>query len=153
MELVEIRNKVEAYYKVDISLKSRAKQFSNARRMYCYIARENKHKFQETGDLINRPHDVVLYHNKIAKSWIKSRDTQFLKELKDVFDIEPSGTYRERRLKKLHAKFDDALLKIPSRLHIDILEMIDLRIKASKWKGEDSLKLYVAKDSEMVGVY
>ena len=153
MELTEIRDKTEDYYGVDMSLKSRAKLFSNARKMYCYMARLNKHKLQIIGDLINRPHDVVIYHNKIAKSWVKSRDTQFLKDINEVFNIEAGGTSKERRLKKLHYRYDKVLLNIPNELHNDIIEMIELRVKASKWKQKDTLKLYVAKDSEMIGVY
>lgn len=153
MELIEIKNKIEDYYGVDMSVKNRAKQFSNARKMYCYIARKNKYKFQETGDLISRPHDVVLYHNKIAKSWVANRDIQFLKELKEVFEIEVGGTLKERQLKKLHSKFDDVLLTIPKNLQDDVIEMIEARVKATEWKQKDTLKLYIGKDTEMVGVY
>ena len=153
MELIEIRQRVEDYYGVDVSVKCREKQFSNARKMYSYVSRLNKHKFIPIGELIGMPHDVILYHDKIAKSWIKSNDIQFAKELKEAFDINAIGTPRERKLKKLHSKFDDVLLTIPKNLQDDIVEMINTRVKASKWKGDDNLKLYVAKDSEIVGVY
>ena len=153
MELIEIRQRVEDYYGVDVSVKCREKQFSNARKMYSYVSRLNKHKFIPIGELIGMPHDVILYHDKIAKSWIKSNDIQFAKELKEAFDINAIGTPRERKLNKLHSKFDEVLLTIPKDLHNDIIEMIELRVKASKWRQKDTLKLYVAKDSEMVGVY
>ena len=88
MELIEIRQRVEDYYGVDVSVKCREKQFSNARKMYSYVARLNKHKFIPIGELIGMPHDVILYHDKIAKSWIKSNDIQFAKELKEHLERE-----------------------------------------------------------------
>ena len=153
MELIEIRKNVEDYYGVDISVKCREKHYSNARKMYSYVARLNKHKFIPIGDLIGMPHDVILYHNKIAKSWIKSNDIQFAKELKEAFDINAIGTPRERKLRKLYSKFDDVLLTIPKNLQDDIIEMIEVRVKATKWKHKDTLKLYVGEDTEMLGTF
>lgn len=153
MELIEIRQRVEDYYGVDVSVKCREKQFSNARKMYSYVSRLNKHKFIPIGELIGMPHDVILYHDKVAKSWIKSNDIQFAKELKEAFGINAIGTPRERKLKKLHSKFDDVLLTIPKNLQDDIIEMIEARVKATEWKQKNTLKLYVGKDTEMVGVY
>ena len=153
MELIEIRQRVEDYYGVDVSIKCREKQFSNARKMYSYVARLNKHKFIPIGELIGMPHDVILYHDKVAKSWIKSNDKQFIKELKEAFEIKVIGSPLEIKLNKLHSKFDDVLLTVPKNLQDDIIEMIEARVKATEWKQKDTLKLYVAKDSEMVGVY
>ena len=153
MELIEIRQRVEDYYGVDVSVKCREKHYSNARKMYSYVARLNKHKFIPIGELIGMPHDVILYHDKIAKSWIKSNDIQFAKELKEAFDINAIGTPRERKLRKLHSKFDEVLLTIPKNLQDDIIEMIEARVKATEWKQKDTLKLYVGEDTEMVGIF
>ena len=104
-------------------------------------------------ELIGMPHDVILCHDKIAKSWIKSNDIQFAKELKEAFDINAIGTPRERKLRKLHSKFDEVLLTIPKNLQDDIIEMIEARVKATEWKQKDTLKLYVGEDTEMVGIF
>ena len=153
MELIEIRQRVEDYYGVDVSVKCREKQFSNARKMYSYVARLNKHKFIPIGELIGMPHDVILYHDKVAKSWIKSNDKQFIKELKEAFEIKVIGSPLEIKLNKLHSKFDDVLLTIPKNLQDDIIEMIEARVKATEWKQKDTLKLYVGEDTEMVGIF
>ena len=153
MELIEIRQRVEDYYGVDVSIKCREKQFSNARKMYSYVARLNKHKFIPIGELIGMPHDVILYHDKVAKSWIKSNDKQFIKELKEAFEIKVIGSPLEIKLNKLHSKFDDVLLTIPKNLQDDIIEMIEARVKATEWKQKDTLKLYVGEDTEMVGIF
>ena len=153
MELIEIRQRVEDYYGVDVSVKCREKQFSNARKMYSYVSRLNKHKFIPIGELIGMPHDVILYHDKVAKSWIKSNDKQFIKELKEAFEIKVIGSPLEIKLNKLHSKFDDVLLTIPKNLQDDIIEMIEARVKATEWKQKDTLKLYVGEDTEMVGIF
>ena len=153
MELIEIRQRVEDYYGVDVSIKCREKQFSNARKMYSYVARLNKHKFIPIGELIGMPHDVILYHDKVAKSWIKSNDKQFIKELKEAFEIKVIGSPLEIKLNKLHSKFDDVLLTVPKNLQDDIIEMIEARVKATEWKQKDTLKLYVGEDTEMVGIF
>jgi hypothetical protein len=153
MELVEIRNNVEDYYGVDISVKNRRKEYSNARKMYSYVSRLNKHKFVPIGELIGQPHDVILYHDKVARSWIKSKDPQFLRELKDVFELKVKGDPEEIKLEKLHSKFDKTLMTIPLNLQDDILEMIETRVKASEWKHKDTLKLYIGLDTEMLGTF
>ena len=153
MELIEIRKNVEDYYGVDISVKNRRKEYSNARKMYSYVSRLNKHKFVPIGELIGQPHDVILYHDKVARSWIKSKDPQFLRELKDVFELKVKGDPEDIKLEKLHSKFDKALMTIPLNLQDDILEMIETRVKASEWKHKDTLKLYIGLDTEMSGIF
>ena len=153
MELIEIRKNVEDYYGVDISVKCREKHYSDARRMYSYVSRLNKHKFIPIGELIGQTHDAILYHDKKAKGWVESRDKKFLQELKDVFEMKIKEDPEAIKLEKLHSKFNKALMTIPLYLQDDILEMIELRVKASKWKNKDTLKLYIGLDTEMSGTF
>ena len=44
-------------------------------------------------------------------------------------------------------------MTIPLNLQDDILEMIEIRVKASKWKHKDTLKLYIGLDTEMPGAF
>jgi hypothetical protein len=51
-----------------------------------------------------------------------------------VFDIVEKGNKEAKRLDRLRVAYDDLLLSIPDGMHDEIMETINLKIKARKWK-------------------
>tara|TARA_R110000822_G_scaffold310489_2_gene443459 strand:+ start:357 stop:839 length:483 start_codon:yes stop_codon:yes gene_type:complete len=144
MELYEIKNKVEEYYGLDISCKNRGKEYSDARRLFVFMARSmqfngssKKFIYQDIGDMINRGHDSCLYHYRIALQWFKSRDKEFNRDLFLIFGIESFEDRESLRLDRLRIAFDDILLSIPDGMHEEIMQTIKLKVKSTQWKHED----------------
>ena len=142
MELEEIKFKVDAYYGVDISAKSRDKTHSDARKLFVFMARKRefngskrKYIYQEIGNLINRNHDTIIYHYEVANQWFEAGDHEFKRDLFAVFDIVESGNKEAKRLDRLRVAYDDILLSIPEGMHDEIMETINLKIKARNWKS------------------
>lgn len=142
MELEEIKFKVDTYYSVDIACRNRDKIHSNARKLFLFMARrmdfngsKRKYIYQEIGNLINRNHDTCIYHYEVANQWFEAGDHEFKRDLLAVFDIVEEGNKETKRLDRLRLAYDDLLLSIPDGMHDEIMETINLKIKAKSWNS------------------
>ena len=146
MELIEIKNKVENYYAIDMSDRNNGKRHSDARKLYVFMARNLKYNgrkdkivYQDIGDLIGRKHETCIYHNKVANQWFDAGDHEFRRDLFAVFGVMEKDDKEILRLDRLRLVYDDLLLSIPEGMHDEIMETIHLKIESRKWKSNTDL--------------
>lgn len=144
MELQEMRDKVNDYYGIDMSDKSRNKVHADARKLYIFMARrkryngkKHRYTYQDIGNQINKNHDTCLYHHNVSKQWFKSGDHAFRRDLFVVFDVKEKPPKETLRLDRVRLAYDDLLMSIPDGMHDEIMETIKLKISATKWKNND----------------
>lgn len=149
LNLEEIKEKIENHFNLDIAAKSRDEDHSNARRIFCYVARKNNYKFKEIGDSIGRAHEVALYHAKRVAQWIEYNDIKIKKDIKDIFDSDEGKLPKTKKLNLIHQHYDDLLMSIPAGMHQDVINMIKLKIESSSWQYEDKTKEFVFAGSDI----
>lgn len=62
MELRELKNVLSKEYKIDISKKTRKRDYVYARKVFFKIARGLNYTLENIGNELNTPHDLVIYH-------------------------------------------------------------------------------------------
>lgn len=149
MNISEVKSKIEDHFEVSIDKKNRDEKHSNARRIFCYVARKNGYTYQAIGDAMSRPHDVALYHVRKVTEWIKHNDLAIRKDIRDIFHVYEGKLPKEKKLSLIHSQYDDLLMSVPAGMHSDILEMIRLKIGSADWKYQDNTKVFTAKGTDM----
>tara|TARA_R100001244_G_scaffold128026_1_gene98850 strand:+ start:1462 stop:1929 length:468 start_codon:yes stop_codon:yes gene_type:complete len=150
MELRGIKEKINAFYNIDIAERSRKRNYSNARKLYCYMANKHNHSYTKTGALVGIGHDAVIYHSNLAKKWIEQGDKAFIKQVEDVFNYRLGKSSEERKLDRIHKAYDPLLLEVPIGLHREVLAKIKLMVMVHEMKeSENKTKVYIADDMDM----
>ena len=150
MELRDIKEKINAFYHLDITDRNRQRHYANARKLYCYMANKYNHSYIGAGRFIGIKHDAVIYHSNLAKKWIQQGDKDFIKQVEEVFNYKVGKTSNEKKLSQIHKVYDPLLLDIPAGLHKEILDKVKLMIKVHNMKqSKNELKEYVAKGMDM----
>ena len=62
MTLQQLKEELNKYYKFDISKRTRQREYSYARKVYCKLAREIGYTYQALGKEVGLKHDAALYH-------------------------------------------------------------------------------------------
>jgi len=146
----DIRATVEDYYGIDISKVTRKREYIDAKRIYCYVSRLNRHTLESTGELIGVGHDTVLHHERVARAWVKNNDGSFNPKVDLLFGL---STYKSKEalelakqsedFKELFKEYLPTLKQIPSNKSKDVLERLKMIIQGYEWKskGEDETKV------------
>ena len=75
-----LKNVVEEYYELDLTLNTRQRTHVEARAIYFRLLRDNtKMSLEAIGKTVNRDHASVLYANRKLKDWIQY-DSKIKKE-------------------------------------------------------------------------
>ena len=146
----EIRDRVENHYGINISKVTRKREYIDAKRIYCYMARINRHTLESIGKLIGIGHDTVLHHERTAKGWVANNDSEFNPKIDLLFNL---YTYKHKDLvvfegedeefKELFRDYLPTLKQIPPHKVKETLERLKMVIKGYEWmaKGEDESKI------------
>lgn len=157
--LRKLRKDMEAYTSLDLSTKGRKRNVVDARKAFIYTAREKGFTFQNIGDTIGFPHDAVIYHYKKAKDLVELKDRVFADLLKNAYQnnvIEEMDIIEMRKKLKDFERlnpFLDLMDRIPEGKVWEVRDRMELFLMSYEFKTEDRLKMYVAKGTEMIGVY
>ena len=131
-----LKNVVEEYYELDLTLNTRQRTHVEARAIYFRLLRDNtKMSLEAIGKTVNRDHASVLYANRKLKDWIQY-DSKIKKEyeiirnkfehvlsLSDTSAEEDYSTiegFYEKKYKELEAKMIEALAKVEGKEFEDI---------------------------------
>jgi hypothetical protein len=143
MDIIEIRNKINAYYGIDMTDGNQSKPNSNAKKVFVFICRSRKYNgtgskivYRVIGSVLNIKHETCIYHNKIALQWFSAGDTAFRRDLFLIFGIKEKKPKEIIRLGKIREVYDDLLLSVPDGMHEEIIKTIKLKVQASKWKKD-----------------
>lgn len=139
-----LKNVVEEYYELDLTLNTRQRTHVEARAIYFRLLRDKtKMSLEAIGKTVNRDHATVLYANRKLKDWIQY-DSKIKKEyeiirnkfehalsnrvdhalsLSDTSAEEDSSTiegFYEKKYKELETKMIEALAKVEGKEFEDI---------------------------------
>ena len=88
MELIKLKQEVNKKFNLDISINSRQRNYTYARKVFCKLAYSSGATFREVGEQINKSHCNVLHHvNSVNVISIddKKKHDEIIKELGLVF--------------------------------------------------------------------
>mgnify|MGYP003628011172 CR=1 FL=1 len=131
-----LKNVVEEYYELDLTLNTRQRTHVEARAIYFRLLRDKtKMSLEAIGKTVNRDHATVLYANRKLKDWIQY-DSKIKKEyeiirnkfehalsLSDTSIEEEYSTtegFYEAKYKELEGKIMEALAKVEGKEFEDI---------------------------------
>jgi len=105
MELLEIKNKIEQFYKVDVDSKSRRKHNVRAKRIFSYVSAQHfNHSVTNIGASMGLKHDSAIYHRDTAKLMIEIGYNEIISDVYSIFNIDVSrDKTREKREELLKA--------------------------------------------------
>ena len=147
MTLHDIRRAVQRHFRLDMRKVSRKRTNVDAKRIYCYIARQHKYTFKEIAEYLNMNHATAVHHNKVATNWIKQGDTEIITHIDTIFNLGVAKSIEDNNETAIKDMFLDTLKEIPKDMRADALDRLKLIIKGYNWKSEDTLKVYESEES------
>lgn len=142
LQLVELMNN---FCGSDITKKGRKKEVANAKKAFCYYARNvKKHKLVEIGDVLNVGHDTVLYHATTGHSMVLYKDAEMIHYLNSAFGNQETGLLdpKDQEIQNLKDQiatqkrmqpFIEILKEVPQGKMWEVRERLELFLRSYKF--------------------
>ena len=132
MDLIQLREYIGNYFGIDISKKTRKKQYIIARCIYYKIAGQldNYYTLSQIGKSIGKDHSTVLHGNKTFESFYSSRDNALMKHYSIIYkNLEKY--FKEIDIKKVDftSKGKKIDLKVLDQIHKQNLDIVKAEYK------------------------
>lgn len=135
MNLQEIKQKVEETFKiVDITERSRKGPVVLARRLAIWYAKEKGYRYNRITDEWGFGHDVCIYHINYINDMIKLGHKETTDNIWNTFGVDVTKDRTLEKLKRIHNSFDDILMKCPNRDLNELIERVEIMVKAYNHK-------------------
>lgn len=145
-KISSIAKTIEDHYHLKLTDKCRKTIFVEAKRVFCYVARQNKYTYQQIGDFMNVHHSNSLHHYKEAEKKISKGNFDFIFTLDKLFLLNVADKHTKHKTYSDHSElfnmFLPTLKDIPAEKRNDVLDRVKLLIKSYEWKSKDSVKVY-----------
>ena len=129
MELLEIKNKVEQFYKVDVDSKSRRKHNVRAKRIFSYVsAKHFDHSVTNIGACMGLKHDSAIYHRDTAKLMIEIGYNEIISDIYNIFNIDVSRDKTREKREELLKAMD--LSRLPNDKVDEFIMRVNVMIEA-----------------------
>ena len=131
IELYKLRELVEGFYEFDISQGGRQQDLIYARKVYCKLARDNRHTFQSIGDSIGMNHATILYHYNSFET-VLPYDMEVYEKCLKVYNMLPNLDPKNLSI-KIEANSSEKFIKAKYEAHIQDLneKIVQLESKQS----------------------